>query len=514
MADIYETWVQPVRAQIAMQRPGVFRFLNETRNLGWPIDWRAADASLLWRYNLHYFDDLNSWQRDDRTPLHRQVIEQWVDAHPPGTRPAWEPYPSSLRIVNWIKWSAAGGQLSPTATVSLAGQVRWLAARPEWHLLGNHLFANAKALVFAGCFFSGPEADGWARAGLRIIEAELDEQILPDGGNFELSPMYHSILLADLLDLLNLSRSYPHRLSEALKKKLAERAARMFDWLGVMAHPDGDISMFNDAAIGVAPSLAELRSYAQHLSIPEVAGVPALPADACVIRLLKDSGYARLACADAVALCDVARIGPDYLPGHAHADTLSFELSVGGHRVIVNGGTSRYGTDDIRLCERGTASHSTVTVDESDSSEVWSGFRVARRARPLDVSCDVQPGLVSLLGSHDGYKRLHRKIVHRRQWTMAPASLRVEDTVSGPWTTATARYILHASIRTERLSANAWLLTTDEPAARSIHLTVEGGSASLEPAVHTLEFGRRTQTHAVAVELVPGGRTAVTIAWA
>jgi uncharacterized heparinase superfamily protein len=60
-------------------------------------------------------------------------------------------------------------------------------------------------------------------------------------------------------------------------------------------------------------------------------------------RLLAESGYLRAEAAGAVLILDVAPVGPDYLPGHAHADTLSFELSLFGQRVFCNGGTSRYG---------------------------------------------------------------------------------------------------------------------------------------------------------------------------
>ena len=81
-----------------------------------------------------------------------------------------------------------------------------------------------------------------------------------------------------------------------------------------------------------------------------------------------------------MALLDVAPVGPDYLPGHAHADTLSFELSLFGQRVLVNSGTSQYEAGPERSRQRGTAAHNTVIVDGHDSSEVWAGFRVARRA--------------------------------------------------------------------------------------------------------------------------------------
>lgn len=496
-----------------MERPGVFKLLNDTRDLGWPVNWEAPGAPLLWRYNLHYFEDFVSHGAKQREEVHHQMLCQWLAAHPPGARPSWDPYPLSLRIVNWIKWVFAGAELPQQAMDSLAAQARWLAARPEWHLLGNHLFANAKALIFAGCYFTGREAEAWLSAGISIVEVELGEQVLSDGGNFELSPMYHAIFLTDIFDLINLAGRYPHRLPARLLRALADRSVAMLKWLATMSHPDGEIALFNDSALGIAPNLEALRAYARRLGISVPPGPTAPGPGGCALEFLEASGYARMTAGPAVAICDAARIGPDYLPGHAHADTLSFELSIGPHRLVVNGGTSRYGADEVRQCERGTASHSTVIVDGADSSEVWSGFRVARRARPFAISRNARPDLVSLDASHDGYRRLGGGSDHRRQWTMSPFFLRIEDSVSGRWSTATARYILHASVEVEPVSANLWRLRIDGAEPRTVTFEVNVGEGRLEPAWHSLEFGKRLATRAIAVDLVPGEPARVTIAW-
>jgi len=156
------------------------------------------------------------------------------------------------------------------------------------------------------------------------------------------------------------------------------------------------ISFFNDAALGIAANFAALAAYSERLRI-----VPSVMATKGRCVHLADSGYVRLQQGNAAALLDVARIGPDYLPGHAHADTLSFELSLFGQRVVVNSGTSQYGLGAERLRQRGTAAHSTVEVDGSDSSEVWGGFRVARRARPFGlVITDEDQGL-QVICAHD-----------------------------------------------------------------------------------------------------------------
>ena len=218
----------------------------------------------LWLYQLHYFDDLNAQSAEKRTDWHKLLIERWINENPPCRGNGWESYPISLRIVNWIKWTLAGNELSQDAVSSLAVQVRYLFERLEWHLLGNHLFANAKALVFAGLFFQGEEAAKWLNRGLKILSRQVREQILPDGGHFERSPMYHSIILEDLLDLYNLSVAYEQDFPahwKHLPDTWKNRIQTMRFWLKAMTHPDGEIALFNDAAWRSEEHTSELQSH-------------------------------------------------------------------------------------------------------------------------------------------------------------------------------------------------------------------------------------------------------------
>ena len=228
--------------------------------------------------------------------------------------------------------------------------------------------------MLAGLFFDGPEAEGWLRAGLSIYARELPEQILADGAHFELSPMYHAIILEDLLDLINVVRTYGKADGEVFND-LPRITARMRLWLAAMTHPDGGLSYFNDAAFGVAANRAELEAYAARLGLALIAE----PGEG--LHHLAASGYIRVNYGEMAAILDLAAIGPDYIPGHAHADTLSFELSLGKERIVVNGGTSTYAPGRLREAERATAAHSTVEINGQNSSEVWASFRVARRAR-------------------------------------------------------------------------------------------------------------------------------------
>lgn len=425
-------WRAPARRAASMIAPRRFRFLNVVGDLD-ALGWDHAGQDKLWLYNQHYFDDLNAWDAPSRTAWHQALISDWLAHNPPGTGNGWEPYPTSLRIVNWLKWALAGNILSQDAVDSLAIQTRWLMQRLEWHLLGNHLFVNAKALVFAGLFFDGPEARVWLRKGLSILGREAPEQILPDGAQFELSPMYHALAFEDVLDLVNITRCFRDGLSGGMAAQAgawSELAGPMQVWLKALCHPDGEIAFFNDAAIGVSPSPAELEAYATALGFPPPAALPSL-------TLLEPSGYVRINRDRAALIADVAPVGPDYLPGHAHADTLSFELSLDGARLIVNSGTSVYGSAAERIRQRGTAAHSTLILDGTDSSEVWGGFRVGRRARVFDIKTLETPSASEIEAAHDGYIHLAGWPVHRRRWSLSDSGLTVFDEVTGEGTHAT-----------------------------------------------------------------------------
>jgi len=385
-------------------KKNVFIFLHDKRKAG-PGLWNDSSAGKLWLYNLHYFDYLR--QNNITEQEAHRLISSWIKENPPAYGNGWEPYPLSLRIVNWIKYHICSGKLTAEAMHSLAVQTRYLSKRIEYHLMANHLLANAKALVFAGMFFRGPEAEAWLNKGIGIYKEQLPEQILKDGFHFELSPMYHSIILEDLLDVFNICRLID----------LKDYIKRMLDCLNVVTAPDGSLFLFNDAANGIALSPGKLVKYAASLGIKQEYpyGKRTGPSD------LPFSGYARLSSGNWTAMCDGGRIGPDYQPGHAHADTLSFELWHEKQPLIVDSGTALYIAGKIRKAQRSTAGHNTVTVDGRNSSQVWSAHRVAERAGITARSF----GGDMFSAAHDGYG----KIIHLRHWHISPDGMEITDSI-------------------------------------------------------------------------------------
>lgn len=412
LAQEVVAWVPSVPGKAGMAGQNRFHLLNKTVAVTEPADWNRPDLDKLLLYHLHYHDVLNAKHGQEFGSC---VIDRWIDDNPPVIGNGWEPYTISLRIVNWIKWHLRGRRLRDAQLDSLYLQCRALFQQIEYHLLANHLLANGKALLFSGLFFQGREPDIWLRTAIHILERELPEQVLDDGAHFELSPMYHAIVLEDVLDMINVSRVYGFSIDPPVELRVRD----MFRWLRTMTHPDGQISYFNDAAFDVAPSLAELGTYAERLETP-VGGGPEHG-----LTVLRDSGYAVWRSDRLYVAADVGRFGPKYQPGHGHCDCLSFELAHGNERIIVNSGVSTYSVGDRRLAERGTAAHNTVTIAGLEQSEIWSAFRVGRRARPFDVEF----GETYVRASHDGYARLG--ITHRREFRFADDEVVILDTLQG-----------------------------------------------------------------------------------
>jgi uncharacterized heparinase superfamily protein len=487
-------------------------FLNHARPLvAGAVDWVSAAETKLWRYNLHYFDYLH-WPVYPAA-LKSQLIDHWIAANPPTAGDGWEPYPLSLRTVNWIKWWLGGGaeRVSQAWLDSLATQLAWLEQRLEYHLLANHLLKNGKALFFGGVFFTGPAADRWRERGLEILLREADEQILADGGHYERSPMYHCIVLEDYLDVVNLIRSAPGLVPAEAENRLRAAASRALRFLSDITAGDGRIPLFNDAAFGIAPEPAVLLEYGSRIVGAASAAIPlskiapeGAPTGGGIY--LPDTGYYGYRHNGDSLIVDCGPVGPDYQPGHAHCDTLSYELCVAGQRVVVDAGTHSYGLDERRHQARQTRSHNTVELDGVEQSEIWGAFRVGRRARPLQATLSaLQNGRLLFSGSHDGYRYLPGQPRHERRIVMAPdpGCWEIHDLITGNNASRhKALSCIHLdplfSVRQEK--QGVFVLLQAE-AGLALRLTVTCGSAAIvKSGYHFPEFGLCQENNVICVE--------------
>jgi len=407
-----------------------FCFLNLNHSFEVGIDWDFPKLGKLWTYNLNYFEFLNQENSPQYQSEYHDLIDDFIQQLPQ-LKNANEPFPTSLRIVNWIKFILSNNNFSSQVLMSLYNQLYILDDNKEFHLLGNHLLENGFALVFGGVFF---QDEYLFQQGKNILIEQLEEQILNDGAHFELSPMYHCLMLHRVLDILNLLRKNSTLINKTLGDQnqfvtlIKSKALIMSGWLAKIMYKDGTIPHFNDSTDGVALEPKKLLNYAQLLGLKISAGD------------LKDSGFRKLKNENFDIIIKAGNIGPDYIPGHAHADSLSFECRIANQPFIVDIGISTYEKNEIRQMERSTMMHNTVYLDHRNSSDVWGGFRVAHRASSFITKEDEN----NLIAYHNGYEK-----AHQRHFNLSDSAFFILDDIHSK--TPVATYHFHPDLDIEKI---------------------------------------------------------------
>lgn len=468
---------------------GNFFFIGNKVNVGFPPRWECPDMPKLWQYNLHYLKWIWALSYGDA----KHATLDWIENHKLASNATgWESYPISVRLMNicgvflgrYRKQTEEDKVFLDKLWSSIYIQTQWLTRHLETHLLGNHLFENGAALAFVGSCFSCTAADKWLQAGIHILDKEIPEQILNDGMHFELTPMYHCRITYLLAMLFNTG----HPKLEDLTRKPLER---MVTALRHMTHPDGQVALLNDSAFGIYNTPDQLFSYVRNFfEIDNVSlGNFALP-EAGYYGFRDDKGT--------YVICDAARIGPDYIPGHAHADMFSFELSLKGHRVIVDSGVYDYEANQMRQYCRSTKAHNTLEINGQDQCEMWGVFRVARRGRPHNIKWMPSKDGFQLSGWHDGYKRLKANPIHYREFNWNKSGkLTIKDITNAPKTqNVISRLHLHPNCEIDRLKDSTVRVAYPEGDFRIIFS--RNGRLSLEDSYYCPEFGVKIANKALA----------------
>jgi Heparinase II/III-like protein/Heparinase II/III N-terminus len=396
----------------------------------------------LGRFHRQYGEDVLDAARAGDAAETRRLVETWIEAHPPHDGDAWHPYPVATRVGNWVAALTLVPELaSPALSASLWRQLQRLRVNVEDDVLGNHVIRNARALVLGGMSFGAPEL---TRRGIALLRREVPEQVLPDGGHYERSPAYHLVVLRDLLEVQAVS---PH-------SWLADAIERMRGFAAALERPDGAPALFNDGTVD-----------APVLELPEPVEGMAVFADSGFVVVRDGPLWLAFRCGPP---------SPEFLPPHAHADALSFQLWWRGRPVVVDPGTYTYEPGPDRDWFRSTRAHSTVTVDGRDQFRLWGAFRSGplpkvalryARERAIEASV-VLPGRV--------------RHVRRIEWD--DGELRVLDSLEGK-----GRHLVESRLV---------LAPTPPPLEVDV---VGGGELAVEHAWVSERFGERLETVANVV---------------
>lgn len=459
----------------------LFTFLGRSvRMSAAALDWSAPGPSAqdqLWRMNLHYMEYLE--EVDDE--LFQVLVRSWIEGKGEPRREAWRDswntYALSIRACVWMQELARRRKLLPAQFVqqaedSMFRQLRFLERNIETDIGGNHLIKNIKALLWAGHYFEGGAADRWRRKGLVLLSSALSTQLLPDGLHFERSFSYHCQVFADLLECRAILAGSYESLDGAL--------SRMAQPLADLVHPDGYVIQFNDAGLTMARSPAECLAAYRQLS-----GAGPDPRNFFAYR---DGGYFGCRFHDYYLVADCGPICPDDLPAHGHGDVLSIEMSVAGHRLIVDQGVFEYAEGPRRQAARSAAMHNTLSIPGVDQADFFGAFRCGRRPRAKLVAWSAEDGAMNFEGSHDGYAREPGRPVHRRRITATSSCVTILDVLESKVDyPLRIGFLLHPDVELAP-GAGAGALILRSPEAKEVRMS-SNAPLAVEPAVWWPDMG-------------------------
>lgn len=427
--------------------------------------WDPPDAPEEWLEAMHGFvwlRDLAMLGGDDARRMARRLTADWIQRNEHWSLPAWRSDVVATRIVAWMSCNEtlfASGEDSFRRKLvqSLSSQIRHLERAWLLETDGAARILALKGLVFADlCMGSFPQME---KRLYRLVD-ELETQVLADGGHVERNP---DKLLAVLRDTLEV-RAALGAAREETPEELQQAIDRMAPMLRFLRGGDGTLGRFNGG--GNADPL--LLSAVLDQASPR--GKPATRAPA--------TGFERIVAGRVTVLVDAGAPPEPPWDGGAHAGVLSLEVTVGRERLIVNCGASPCRGETWRQAERATAAHSTVTVNDRNSSELMPSGRIGGRTAEVTIERDSADGAVLLDMSHGGYQSSDR-ITHRRRLYLSAdgEDLRGEDLLVGRGGVPFAvRFHLHPSVDATVLQSGrdvllrlprdgGWRLRCNEPLA-------------------------------------------------
>jgi len=406
-----------------------FHFLGRTLTRPAPL-WNPVGVEPAWLETLHGFAwlrDLRAAGGDTARRKARSLVADWIAANAAWAPVAWHPVVTGNRLSHWFSQyefyaASADIEFRQRLLASAARHARHLAAVLPAGLSGAGLVAAAKGLCMAGLCL--PEGSGWLERGLALLSDALEAQILPDGGQRERSPILLLSVLRDCIDLRAALLAAGREVPGDLNLRIEGMAAM----LRLLQHGDGGLALFNGGNEGEDLQIALVLQRAASGKGPLLSA--------------PYSGFQRLHAGRTLILVDSGR---PPLPGYdrlAHAGTLSFEMSVGRERLIVNcgaqpsaGGSESGGAGqdaaEWRAAQRSTAAHSTATLADTNSSELRPEGGIGRRRAAVTCRRDEDAGSIWLDMSHDGYQPVFGLMHHRRLFLSANGEdLRGEDRFS------------------------------------------------------------------------------------
>jgi uncharacterized heparinase superfamily protein len=458
-------------ARGAELRGGTFRFAGESA-AGETPPWTAAlqPAFLAELHGFAWLADLAALEEDDAWATGRAWTADWLARCDGWDAVAWRADVAGSRLIAWITyWARLAGRAEDDAftaqlCASLARQMRHLSRVGRREAPGVKRLIALAGLVAAAAALGNP---GTLERGVRQLAGEAEAQILPDGGHVERSPRAQLRALEALIVARAALAARQAEVPPALQSAI-DRAAPM---LRFFRHGDGALALFNGADEETAETVERVLAHAE--------------AKGRAPHSAPYAGFQRLQAGRSLMIVDTGAPPGPGLDGDAHAGTLSFEMSHGRERLIVNCGAYHGPSAQWRAVARASAAHSTLVVADTNSAEI----RVdgGRGRKPSRVRCEraEKDGAQWIAASHDGYVPIFGLTHHRQLFLSADGEdLRGEDRLSGPaGQDFVLRFHLHPAVQAS-LAQNASTALLRLPSGVGWRLRTEGAVLSLAESIY------------------------------
>jgi uncharacterized heparinase superfamily protein len=486
-----------------------------------------------WARQLHGFGWLRHLRASDMalSRAHgRTLVDEWIRFSSNVDKIAWDPDVVARRLLAWLSQAplvldGADHVFYRRFMKSLIKQTRYLRRIANDTAPG--LPRLRVMIALASLALSMADQPRFLKQAIRRLDLELVAQILPDGGHVSRNP---GAILEILIDLLPLRQAFIARSGQP-SRILISAIDRMMPLLRFFRQGDGSFAHFNGMGDTATDQLATVLAYDD--------------VRAALSNNAPHSGYQRIDANGTILIADAGRPPPPDFSIGAHAGCLSFELSVGRQRLIVNCGVPKASSTALRRLARTTAAHSTATLNDTSSCRILTrgaigelmGEAIVSGPTRIEVERQSVAGATVLGLRHNGYLDRY-SIIHDRQLTLAEAGDRLDGVDSflnpggrpankGGKDSFAIRFHLHPNVRAsvvndrravlmELPDGESWEFETDSlevAIEESILLSDSRGNRATEQIVI---YGRVQQTPTVRWHLhrtaLAGRRRAITAA--
>lgn len=464
-----------------------FNFLNRELHLGEQIRWQAKEADNYWLLELHSFEwlrHLKALGSPDAQLKARELIEDWAHNFSRFDKQAWSPHCLSRRLcalLTHAKWllNGASPKFDDLFMTLVNRQANHLPKVIEWQGSGATLFANIKALIYTGLCL--PSRQSTFLESVALLKEQLVEQVFKDGAHRERSPYYQAKILVDLLDMhaimLKAGQTPPPQLDDAIDKMAVA--------LSFFRHLDGSLALFNDGACQLEDVLLDDLLKRCGLSAPAASE-------------LSYAGFVRMHRQQMCLIMNAGTTDRDASIKHAHADSLSFELSIGHEKIFANSGTYSY-LPKWRQIFRATAAHNAITLDHENTAELLSPFILGRRTRTVSYNLkEVEKMGIGIEAQDDSWRFKKAKHTRRIFMNEQGSDIRAEDVITSTKEQLVHSYFhLHPGVKYQIKTKQIAVIET--PQGTLLEFRVSGGYLYDSDSFYSPNFGEKHDRRALVV---------------